>query len=328
MSLGATRLIVGTSLVAASLVAASLVAGTSHASAADDASRWDGDARSAVRLIAGAPPPARNVKTNVKTNVPTNAPVTARLRAGIEVRLKAGWHTYWRYPGDAGVPPRFDFAGSQNVKSVDVLWPAPQPIREQGLVAIGYVSDVIWPLVIVPEDPSKPVTLRLKLDYAVCEKLCVPAEAKAELVLAGGPSSWEGALAGAEARVPKKLALGEGTSLAVKSVRRVIAREDGRERPDAHEDGRERPDARQVARPRVIVDVAAPSGSGVALFAEGPTPDWALPVPAAIDGAPAGLRRFAFDLDGAPPGAQYQGTPITLTAVSGNHAIEVVTHLD
>jgi DsbC/DsbD-like thiol-disulfide interchange protein len=312
MGLRATSFSVVASLVVTSLGVASLVAvsaGTRPASAADDASRWDGDARSAVRLIAGAPS-ARNEKTNVKTNVPTNAPGTAMLRAGIEVRLKAGWHTYWRYPGDAGVPPRFDFAGSQNVKSVDVLWPAPQPIREQALVAIGYASDVIWPLVIVPQDPSKPVTLRLKLDYAVCEKLCVPAEAKGELVLAGGPSSREGALAGAEARVPKKLALGEGSSLAVQSVRRIVSEEAG------------------VARPRVIVDVAAPSGSGVALFAEGPAPDWALPVPAAIDGAPAGLQRFAFDLDGAPPGGKYQGVPITLTAVAGNSAIEVVAHLD
>jgi DsbC/DsbD-like thiol-disulfide interchange protein len=290
------RSLCATSVVAAGVVAASLVAGTIHAAAGDDASRWDGDARSAVRLVAGTLPLARGA--------PANA---AMIRAGIEMRLKAGWHTYWRYPGDAGVPPRFDFAGSQNVKSVDVLWPAPQPIHEQGLVAIGYGSDVIWPLVIVPQDRAKPVTLRLKLDYAVCEKLCVPAEAKAELVLAGGPSSREGALANAEARVPKKLALGEGTSLAVKSVRKEDA---------------------GAARPRVIVDVAAAPGSAVTLFAEGPTPEWSLPVPAPIDGAPAGLQRFAFDLDGAPTGAQYQGTPITLTAVSGNNAIEVVTHLD
>ena len=113
-----------------------LVVGTSLACAADDASRWDGDARSAVRLVAGAPPAGKTAATTTTTT----------LRAGVEVRLKPGWHTYWRYPGDAGVPPRFDFAGSQNVKSVDVLWPAPQPIREQGLIAIGYISDVIWPV--------------------------------------------------------------------------------------------------------------------------------------------------------------------------------------
>jgi DsbC/DsbD-like thiol-disulfide interchange protein len=271
-----------------------LVAGTSLACAGADASHWDGDARSAVRLVAGAPP------------VDKSTTATTTLHAGVEVRLKPGWHTYWRYPGDAGVPPRFDFAESQNVKSVDVLWPAPQPIREQGLIAIGYARDVIWPLAVVPKDRAKPVTLRLKLDYAVCEKLCVPAQGKAELTLSGASSSRAGALAEAQARVPKKVALGEGSPLAVKSVGKDAG----------------------TAPPRVIVDVAAPPGSSVALFAEGPTPEWSLPVPAPIDGAPAGLQRFAFDLDGAPPGAKYEGVPITLTAVAGNSAIEVVARLD
>ena len=258
---------------------------------ADDASRWDGDAPSAVRLIAGSSP-ADGGK--------------GALRAGLEIRLKSGWHTYWRYPGDAGVPPRFDFAGSQNVKAVDVLWPAPQRIPEQGLVAIGYTGDVILPLAIVPQNQGQPVKLRLKLAYAVCERLCVPAEGEVELVLTGAPSSQDAALAAAEARVPKKVALGEGSALAIKSVRRDDA----------------------GGRPRVIVDVAAPPGAHVALFAEGPNSEWALPVPKAIDGAPAGLQRFAFELDGAPSGVPYQEASIALTAVAGNAAIEVVTRLD
>jgi DsbC/DsbD-like thiol-disulfide interchange protein len=261
-----------------------------NASAAHDASPWDGDGRSAVRLIAG----------------PAPTPDRALIRAGVEIRLKSGWHTYWRYPGDAGVPPRFDFAESQNVKSVEVLWPAPQRIPEQGLVAIGYTGDVILPLAIVPQDKAAPVRLRLKLEYAVCEALCVPAEAKVELVLTGGPSSHDAALAAAEARVPKRAALGEGSALAVKSIRR--------EATGAH--------------PRILVDVAAPPAAEIALFAEGPAPDWALPVPMAVDGAPVGLQRFAFDLDGAPPGATYDGVRIALTAVAGNIAIEVVTRLD
>jgi DsbC/DsbD-like thiol-disulfide interchange protein len=261
-----------------------------NASAADDSSRWDGDARSAVRLIAAS----------------SSALQTSPIRAGIEIRLKGGWHTYWRYPGDAGVPPRFDFAGSENVKSVEVLWPAPHRIPEQGLTTIGYTGDVILPLAIVPQDRAKPVTLRVKLDYAVCEALCVPAEAKAELLLAGGPSAHDARLAAAEARVPKKVALGEGSALAVKSVRRDNA----------------------GGRQRILVDVAAPPAGEIALFAEGPTPDWALPVPTAVDGAPNGLHRFAFELDGAPPGAGYDGAPIALTAVAGDIAIEVVTRLD
>jgi DsbC/DsbD-like thiol-disulfide interchange protein len=269
------------------LCALSLIA-AANASAADDASPWDGDARSAVRLIAGS------------------AGAGKVVRAGVEIRLKSGWHTYWRYPGDAGVPPRFDFIGSQNVKAVDVLWPAPQPIPEHDLVTIGYTGDVILPLAVVPENGAKPVKLRLKLDYAVCETLCVPAEGKAELVLTGGSSSQDAALAAAEARVPKKAVLGESATLAIKSVRR--------------EDG--------AGQRRVIVDVAAPTGARVTLFAEGPTPDWALPVPKAVDGAPAGLQRFAFALEGAPPGVTYEGIPVALTAVAGNIAIEVMTRLD
>lgn len=264
--------------------------GATNAAAGDDASRWDGDARSAVRLIAGS----------------SSTGKAAPVRAGIEIRIKPGWHTYWRYPGDAGVPPRFDFAGSHNVKAVDVLWPAPQRIPEHNLTVIGYSGDVILPLAIVPQHWGKPVTLRLKLDYAVCEKLCVPAQGKAQLVLTGATSPFDAALAAAEARVPKKIALSEGSTLAIKSVRR--------------ESG--------PGRPRIVVDVAAPAGADLALFAEGPTPDWALPVPMAIDGARAGLHRFAFELDGAPPGAKYEGAPITLTAVAGSSAIEVVAHLD
>ena len=172
----------------ASVLCALSLLGATSAAAADDASRWDGDARSAVRLIAGSPP----------------ADKTASLRAGVEIRIKPGWHTYWRYPGDAGVPPRFDFAGSQNVKSVDVLWPAPQRIPEHDLVAIGYSGDVILPLAVVPQDRAKPVTLRLKLDYAVCEKLCVPAEGKAQLALTGAAASFETALAAARSAGPQE----------------------------------------------------------------------------------------------------------------------------
>jgi DsbC/DsbD-like thiol-disulfide interchange protein len=270
--------------------AGALLLGTGGATAADDVSRWDGDARSAARLIAGSRP----------------AGGIAMLRAGIEIRLKPGWHTYWRYPGDAGVPPRFDFKGSQNLKQIVVLWPAPERLAEDGGVSIGYSHDVILPLRIVPQNRGKPVALRLKLNYAICEKLCVPAQAMSELVLGAGTASQDAALAAAEARVPKKLAPGEGHALVVHAVRR--------------EGG--------PARPQVVVDLAAPAGVPVELFAEGPTPQWALPVPMEIDGAPAGLRRFAFELDGAPPGASYQGALLSLTAVAGGEAIEVTIRLD
>jgi DsbC/DsbD-like thiol-disulfide interchange protein len=273
----------------AALAAAALaLSGSGDKAAAQDASRWDGDARSAVRLLAGS------------------SAKDAPLRAAVEIRLKPGWHTYWRYPGDAGVPPRLDFTGSQNVKAVAVSWPAPHAIKEEGLVVIGYDANVVLPLLVEPQTRGQPVTLRLKLDYAVCEKLCVPAEAKVELPLVGGRSSQDGAIAAALARVPRPAALGDAAALAVRSLRRDNA----------------------TGRPRLFADVAAPPGTPVALFAEGPAPDWALPVPAVIAGAPEGLTRFAFELDGAPPGASFRGAAIMLTAVAGDEAVEVVSRLD
>jgi DsbC/DsbD-like thiol-disulfide interchange protein len=259
----------------------------------DGASSWDGDARSTARLIAGARPSAQG----------------SALRAGIDIRLKSGWHTYWRYPGDAGAPPRFDFAGSQNVKAVEVLWPAPRRLPEAGLDTIGYDRDLILPLRVTPQEEGKPVRLQLKLGYAICEKLCVPVESKAELALARAsspPTAQDAALTAAEARVPRKVALGAGAALAVAAVRR--------------EDG--------GVRPHILVDVAAPADASVDLFAEGPTQEWALPLPAAVDGAPAGMQRFMFELDGAPPGVNYEGATITLTAVTDGDAIEVPVHLD
>jgi DsbC/DsbD-like thiol-disulfide interchange protein len=261
-----------------------------HAHAAD-ASGWDGDARSAVRLIAGDAITGRD----------------APLRAGIEIRLAPGWKTYWRYPGDSGVPPRFDFDGSTNVKQVTALWPSPHRFADGNGQSIGYSGGVVFPLQVLAEDSSKPVTLRLKIEYAVCEKLCVPAEGSAELSLAAaGNSSTSVTLAAAEARVPKPARVGDNAPFAVRSV---------------HEE----PGRRFT---RVVVDVAAPDGEPVDLFAEGPTPEWALPVPMPVEGAPSGLHRFAFDLDGIPPGTSPHGAVLTLTAAAAGSAIEVKTKLD
>lgn len=257
---------------------------------AAEASAWNGDARAAVRLIAG-----------------TVGVEGAVLRAGVEMKLAANWKTYWRYPGDSGVPPRFDFTLSKNVKSVSVSWPAPRRFSDEGGSSIGYKDGVVFPLHIVAQDPSQPVTLQLGLEYAICEKLCIPEAGRAELVLSSGPSAHEAALAAAEARVPKRAAVGEGSGrLAIRAVRR---------------EG-------EWPHPQVVVDVAASTDANVELFAEGPNPDWALPLPEPAGNASAGIRRFVFRLDGLPPGAATQGALITLTAVAGKEGIEVPFRLD
>ena len=135
----------------------------------------------------------------------------------------------------------------------------------------------------------------------MCEKICVPAEGKAELTITGKPGGQDGWLARNAALVPVPARLGDTGALAIRTVRR--------------EDK------------RVVVDVAAPAGA-LELFAEGPEPDWALPVPAPVEGAPAGLKRFVFELDGLPPNTTPEGAVLRLTAVAGGQAIEVPFRLD
>jgi DsbC/DsbD-like thiol-disulfide interchange protein len=248
------------------------------------ASNWDGDARAAVRLVAGTG----------RTGGP--------LRAGVEVRLADGWKTYWRYPGDSGVPPVFDFSKSENIKSVSILWPAPHRFAYEGGASIGYKGDVIFPVHVIPNDPGRPATLRLSVEYAVCEKLCIPARGQAELALSSALSPYDARLAAAEARAPKPAAVGDAGPLSVAAVRREPAQ----------------------LHPRVIVEVTAPAAAPLDLFAEGPTADWALPLPEPVPGAPAGHQRFVFDFDGVPPGVDGTDAPLRFTLISGENAVEVM----
>ena len=280
---------------------------------AQDASNWDGQAHSAARLIAGA------------TGKNHDA---AFLRAGIEIRLDPGWQTYWRDPGDSGSPPIFDFSGSENVKSVNVLWPAPERFPDGvGGHSIGYRSHVILPLHVVPMEGAKQTALRLKLEYDVCSNICIPVESNLLLNLSGDGAE-DAAIARAEIRVPRPVALGQRTR--TEAMREHAQADAAAQTLDQHRAPlailgvhRQPGDAHD----RVLVDVEAPAGAPVDLFVEGPTPDWSLPLPqqGAADGA---VRHFEFELEGLPPDAKAEGAVLTLTAVSGDDAVEVTAHLD
>ncbi|MEA2882002.1 MAG: hypothetical protein QOH32_1258 [Bradyrhizobium sp.] len=245
---------------------------------AQDSSQWQKDGHSAVRLVAGS----RS---------------GAVLLGGIAIQLQPGWHTYWRNPGDSGVPPRFDFSRSDNVEAVTVLWPAPTRFDDgAGGTALGYVRQVVMPLRIVAKNADRPVTLRADINYAVCEKICIPVEAQAELTFNSVASTEDASLFAALDTVPKPANIGDPNPLTIRDVRR---------------DGK-----------TVLVDVVAPDSGKVDLFVEGPTADWALPVPKLLAHGPPGVKRFAFDLDGLPPGASADGAALKLTLVGGDRAYE------
>jgi DsbC/DsbD-like thiol-disulfide interchange protein len=270
---------------AAGFAAAVVVLSFTFQAQAQDASPWLKDGHSAVRLLAGS----RS---------------GAVLLGGIAFQLQPGWHTYWRNPGDSGVPPRFDFTKSDNVEAVTILWPAPAKFSDGGGgTSLGYQKQVVLPLRIVAKNADRPVTLRAEINYAVCEKLCIPVEASAELAFTSVASTQDGALSAALDTVPKPATIGDPNPLTIRDVKR---------------DG----------KIGVLVDVAAPDAGEVNLFVEGPTPDWALPVPKLLEQSPPGVKRFAFDLDGLPPGANPDSAALKLTLVGGERSYEFNVNLN
>ena len=253
---------------------------------AQDASLWQRDTHSAVRLLAGS----RS---------------GAVLLGGIAFQLQPGWKTYWRTAGDSGVPPRFDFSKSENIEAVTVLWPAPMKFDDgAGGYSFGYQNQVVLPLRIVAKNADKPVTLRADINYAVCEKLCIPVEANAELAITSVASTEDSALFAALDTVPKPANIGDPNPLTIRDVKRE-------------------------GKSTVLVDVVTPADAKeVNLFVEGPTPDWSLPIPTLIERSPPGVKRFAFELDGLPPGADPEGAALKFTVVGGEHSYEFNINLE
>ncbi len=108
--------------------------------------------------------------------------------AAIEIRLPRGWKTYWRRPGEAGIPPSFNWSGSRNVADIAVRWPVPEVFHQGAMRSVGYRDGVVLPLVVTPRRPGEPIVLRLETDFGICDDICVPvsAMAQARLAVAGG----------------------------------------------------------------------------------------------------------------------------------------------
>jgi DsbC/DsbD-like thiol-disulfide interchange protein len=111
--------------------------------------------------------------------------------AAVNLDLAPGWKTYWRSPGDAGIPPSFDWSGSQNVASVRIHWPAPSVFHTNGMQSIGYHDRLLLPVEVQPIDPALPVVLKLRLDLGVCDEICLPASValRSDLVAPGAPDA-------------------------------------------------------------------------------------------------------------------------------------------
>ena len=93
--------------------------------------------------------------------------------AAIQISLAPGWKTYWRQPGDTGIPPKFDFTGSSNLDVLEVLYPTPNIIWQDGSRSIGYEAEVVFPIIVQPRNKNK-VKLVGQIEIGVCKEICIP----------------------------------------------------------------------------------------------------------------------------------------------------------
>lgn len=237
----------------------------------------------------------------------------AGYAAGIEMMLDTGFKTYWRDPGESGVPPVFDWNGSENLDRIEVVWPAPFRFPDGGGFSIGYKDKLLLPLAVTAKDAAKPVTLKLKLDYAVCDKQCIPEQAQASLLLPlQGESAHIKAIGEAFERAPRRVGLNDlQYGLGIRAVTQ-----------------------RMDDKPVLVVEAVAPRfAKGLDMFVEAPNGAFfgapkLTPLGLAQPGNPLPLEatRFDFTLEQKPT-----GTPewnLRLTLVSEDMAVEHSIRLD
>jgi DsbC/DsbD-like thiol-disulfide interchange protein len=250
------------------------------ASDTDGASPWVELHASRARLVAGQSKPALRL-------------------AGVEVVMDDGWKTYWRMPGDAGVPPQLDWSGSENAADIKVSYPAPMRMSEAGGSVIGYKHAVLLPIEVRPQDATKPVALKLALEFGICREICVPAVANLELTLPpAGRSAQSQAIAAAIDKVPRAAASRRPADPKLSQVK-----------VDDGEGGA-----------RLTIAAAFGGAKEADVFVEAPEGLY-VPMPRLLARDAGGVVRFASDLSG-DLARDLKGKTLTLTLVSETGATE------
>lgn len=148
------------------------------------------------------PSPARSA-TPWSASILRGGLVDGRYLLGFRLKLQPGWKTYWRIPGDAGVPPEITAKGG-NLEGFDVFHPMPLRIRDEAGETIGYHDEVVFPITVTARDPAASVALSVEAFFGVCQKICIPAVHRATLSLAPADSAPDAvAIAVWQGRVPQ-----------------------------------------------------------------------------------------------------------------------------
>ncbi|WP_121023687.1 protein-disulfide reductase DsbD domain-containing protein [Litoreibacter meonggei] len=102
--------------------------------------------------------------------------------AALRFALAPGWKTYWRAPGDGGLPTQLDWSGSSNLRGAGIQWPTPEVFRQNGLRSVGYRGEFVLPLAL-QQASEGPIVIDGHLKFGVCEEICLPVSLDLHMLL-------------------------------------------------------------------------------------------------------------------------------------------------
>ena len=147
---------------------------------------------------------AQNASDIISVHILTGARITPEQHiSALHLKLKPGWKTYWRAPGEAGIPPGFNWEGSKNIRTVDVLWPRPIVFHQYGMRSIGYKNEIILPLTIQPSTPGGKIDLKGQISLGICQDICIPHTVKFSTTLQANQTVLDPKIKNALRQLPK-----------------------------------------------------------------------------------------------------------------------------
>ena len=222
-------------------------------------------------------------------------PGSGNLKSVIEVKLKNGWSTYWRYPGSTGIPPRFDFSASKHVSFNPVAFPTPSLQKSGDAYYAGYKKSVLFPVDGKVSQNQLP-DLNLDMLIGVCEEICIPAQANFNISTDKFQQSDPVAkriISFANLNMPEKM---KASDIGLEMHR--------------------------LSETSLKIEFAfALSDEEPALFVEGPS-NWYL-TPAKFKSSNNGKLTFHLDLTGIPKGAVINSGDLNFTLVVGRKGFEI-----
>ncbi len=103
---------------------------------------------------------------------------------GLRLEMADGWHTYWKNPGDAGLPTRIRWKLAEGSSASPIEWPRPMRVPADPLMSYGYEKDVLLLTEIRPAASlDGPLTLAARVDWLECRELCLPGKGDVEITL-------------------------------------------------------------------------------------------------------------------------------------------------